>query len=83
MKKFFSNIFQVIGQFFSKVFRAINRFFVKLSETKAMRGVSHVLAIVPNYFARIIPYRQRKKIWGAVFVLPLLVGMIYFFFIYV
>lgn len=81
MKKFFSNIFQVIGQFFSKVFRAINRFFVKLSETKAMRGVSHVLAIVPNYFARIIPYRQRKKIWGAVFVLPLLVGMIYFFFI--
>ncbi len=81
MKKFFQNIASSTSHFFNKIMTILRQFFSKLGETKFFQAVSRVLGYVPNYLARVIPYRQRKKIWGVVFVLPLLVGLIYFFII--
>ncbi|MDD4211862.1 MAG: sugar ABC transporter permease [Bacilli bacterium] len=81
MKKFFQNIASSISHFFTKIMTILRQFFSKLGETKFVQAISRVLGYIPNYLARVIPYRQRKKIWGVVFVLPLLVGLIYFFII--
>ncbi|MFA6628031.1 MAG: sugar ABC transporter permease [Bacilli bacterium] len=81
MKKFFHNIVTSIVTFFTKVLSAIHRFFEKIATTKVFQAIARILHYIPNYLVKVIPYRQRKKIWGAIFVLPLLVGMIYFFLI--
>lgn len=70
-----------ISNVFHNVKNAIRRFFDKLNDTKAVRKINEILTFIPNKIAENVKYRQRKVIWGIVFVLPLVIGFIYFFLI--
>lgn len=74
-------IFQKIAKFFSKIATFFGNLFKKFRQTKFYLTVSKGLSFIPNYLTRVIPHRQRKKIWGFIFVVPLIIGLIYFFII--
>jgi len=74
-------IFKQIKSFFVNIFKFLRNIQLKLVESKPFRAFNKVISFIPNYLARIIPHRQRKKIWGVVFVIPLIIGLIYFFII--
>ncbi len=51
----------------------------KNKDSKFFNGVKKVFGFVPNYLANNISYRKKQALWGFVFVLPLMIGFIYFF----
>lgn len=59
----------------------IRRLFSKIGSTKAMRSVNKVVGYIPEKIADNVTYRKRQVIWGIVFILPLLIGFVYFFLI--
>lgn len=65
--------------FFSKILFAIGEFFNKLASTKFMLGVKKVFGYLPNLLSSKIVYNKRQALWGLVFVLPLMIGLVYFF----
>lgn len=79
MGKFFSALGNAIGSFFHKLRNGINAAWYRFLDTKVMRKVSHILTYVPNLLAEAIPHKTRKLMWGVVFVVPLMVGFVYFF----
>lgn len=81
MQQFFTKIKDAILTFFSKIRNAISNTWQNLKQTKAMRTVGSGLSYLPNKFSETIPHKTRKIIWGMVFLLPLVVGLIYFFII--
>jgi ABC-type sugar transport system permease subunit len=50
-------------------------------DSKVMRAIKDGLTFIPKFLADHIPYRKRKVIWGFVFLIPLLIGFVYFFLI--
>lgn len=70
-----------IGEAFYQVGRFIRKYWDKLWNLKFMRSVSKGLSYIPNWLADNIPYKKRKLIWGIVFILPLMIGFVYFFLI--
>ena len=81
MKNFFTNVKEAIIRFFTTIGNAISDGWNRLKETKGMKKVTEVLTYVPNKIAERISYRNRKIVWGIVFLLPLCIGLIYFFLI--
>lgn len=81
MKNFFSNVKNAIATFVSKVKNAIKNGWYKIKDTKAMKSIINVITFIPNKLAEVISYRTRKIVWGIVFILPLIIGLIYFFII--
>lgn len=85
-KSFFCKVNSKIKEFFVKIGTFIKlqwKKFVKLWDrflnTKPMKKVRYILGYIPNWLADHIPYRKRKIIWGVVFIVPLIIGFIYFF----
>jgi ABC-type sugar transport system permease subunit len=62
-----------------KLRKSISDFGQKIVNSRFMLSVKKVLAYIPNYLAEHIPFRRRKILWGAAFILPLLIGFVYFF----
>ena len=88
MKKFFGKIkhgFQVawaaICAFFGTVFRFIGKGLDKFFHTKPMMAIGHVLAYLPRKLDARLTNPQRKAIWGIIFIIPLMIGFVYFFII--
>src|SRR5690554_6519432 len=79
--KFFSKIKDGIVKFFSGISRAIGKGWRKITGTKAMRTVSAGLSYIPNQIAKTVSHKTRKIMWGIVFLVPLAIGLVYFFLI--
>lgn len=48
-------------------------------QTKSMLFLKKIFGFIPNLLANKISYRKRQALWGFAFVLPLIIGFIYFF----
>ena len=81
IKEFFNKIFSYIGNFFRLVGDKIKEGWQKLCETKAARKVFYVLGYIPNKISSKMKNSTRKAVWGFIFVIPLIIGFIYFFLI--
>lgn len=81
IKEFFSKIFSAIVLFFKTIGKYIGLGFSKLFKTKAMVTVGHGLAYFPNKISDRLNNDQRKSLWGFIFIIPLLIGFVYFFLI--
>ena len=79
IKQSINNFFSFIGTYLTKFFRMVDRFLYDVGQTKIMMAVKNVLGIIPNALAARISYRKRQALWGFIFVLPLIIGFIYFF----
>lgn len=51
----------------------------KIGNTRFMLAAKKVIFYIPNYLTERIPFRSRKVLWGVVFILPLMIGFVYFF----
>lgn len=81
IKAFFIKIGQSISKGLRFVLNKISQAWYRLWQTKPMSKVRKVLFYVPNKLTENISFRKRKAIWGIVFVVPLIIGFIYFFFL--
>ena len=81
MKQFFINIKDSIINVYNKVTTAISNGWTKLKSTKVMQQVIRIVTYIPRLLTETIPHRKRKVIWGVVFLIPLMIGLIYFFLI--
>ncbi len=79
IKEFFIKIFSCIGNFFRFLGKQIKYFLQELNETKFIRKVKYVLGYIPNLIASKMKNSTRKAVWGVVFVVPLIIGFVYFF----
>ena len=82
-----------IGRFIKKLFikcrngieKVIHNIRTKSDERRARRlesdkkGLSKVIDPVKRYFNTHFTYRRRQALWGIVFIIPLIIGFIYFF----
>jgi len=81
MKKIINNIKTALLNLLGFVYRQIGDLANKLGKTKLMIKIMPVFQYLPNKFSEKYSYRKRQAIWGFIFVLPLLIGFIYFFLI--
>lgn len=81
IKEFFKKIFRPVGNFFRFLKQTISKFLTKLGETKVVRKILYILGYVPNLISSRLQNKTRKAIWGFIFVIPLIIGFVYFFFI--
>ncbi|MCR5423020.1 MAG: sugar ABC transporter permease [Bacilli bacterium] len=81
IKQFFANIFTAIGHFFLKIWDFITYWLRKFFNTKPMRAIGNVIMFLPRKLDDRLNNQQRKSMWGIIFVIPLLVGFVYFFII--
>lgn len=81
IKQFFANILAVIGHFFAMIGGYILKGLKWLGNTKAMKTIGNALLYFPRKIDARLKNDQRKAVWGMIFVIPLLIGFIYFFFI--
>ena len=81
MKNFFKKIGNAIATFFKKIGYAISLGWSKFINTKVMKKVRWVLGAPGRWIEAHTTYRTRQKLWGIAFVLPLVIGLIYFFII--
>lgn len=81
IKEFFNKIFSCIGNFFRLVGDKIKEGWQKLCETKAAQKVFYVLGYIPNKISSKMKNSTRKAVWGFIFVIPLIIGFVYFFLI--
>ena len=79
IKQFFANIFTAIGHFFLKIWDFITYWLRKFFNTKPMRAIGNVIMFLPRKLDDRLNNQQRKSMWGIIFVIPLLVGFVYFF----
>ena len=81
IKQFFMNILAVIGRFFAMIGGYILKGLKWLFNTKVMKTIGNGLLYFPRKLDARLRNDQRKAVWGMIFVIPLLIGFIYFFFI--
>ena len=81
IKQFFMNILAVIGRFFAMIGGYILKGLKCLGNTKVMKKVGYGLAYLPRKLDSKLRNDQRKAVWGMIFVIPLVIGFVYFFFI--
>ncbi|MCI5938717.1 MAG: sugar ABC transporter permease [Bacilli bacterium] len=79
IKEFFNKIFSAIGNFFRFLGRKIVTFFRWLNDTTAVKKIKYGLGYVPNLIAGRLKNQTRKKIWGMIFLVPIVIGFVYFF----
>ena len=79
IKQFFVNIFTAIGHFFLKIWDFITYWLRKFFNTKPMRAIGNVIMFLPRKLDDRLNNQQRKSMWGIIFVIPLLIGFVYFF----
>ena len=81
IKQFFNNIISSIKNFFLLLGDKIKLGFQKLGETAFVTRVFDILGYIPNKISSRLRNSTRKAIWGLIFVIPLMIGFIYFFLI--
>ena len=81
IKEFFNKIFSCIGNFFRFLGDKIKLGMQKLGETPFVRKVLYILGYIPNKIASRMKNSTRKAVWGFIFVVPLMIGFVYFFLI--
>lgn len=79
IKEFFIKLFSPIANFFRFLAKKIREFFIMLGETKFVRKTKDILMYIPNQIASRLKNNTRKAIWGIIFVIPLVIGFVYFF----
>ncbi|MBQ6817798.1 MAG: sugar ABC transporter permease [Bacilli bacterium] len=79
IKNFFLKIKNAIGSFFKMISNAISKFFSMIAETKVMRKISYWLGWLPNKIGNKLSFNTKKAVWGVIFIIPLMIGFIYFF----
>lgn len=70
-------VLHAIGNFFASISKAIKRFFRWIGNTKPIRWIKSLA----DRISQRIPYQKKKSIWGIIFLIPLIIGFIYFFLI--
>lgn len=68
-------------KFFINIRNKLNRGYHKIRDSKIVLSIRKAFSFIPNFLADHIPNKHRKIIWGIIFILPLMVGFVYFFFI--
>ncbi len=81
IKAFFAKIFKPVGNFFLMIWDYIKRGLSAFFNTKPMRAIGNVLMFLPRKLDARLNNKQRKSMWGVIFVIPLLIGFVYFFLI--
>ena len=81
IKAFFVKIFTAIGNFLLMIWDFIKRVLGKFFNTKPMRAIGKVIMFLPRKLDERLNNNQRKSMWGIIFVIPLLIGFVYFFII--
>ena len=81
IKEFFVKIFSCIANFFRFLKKIVSQFFRMIADTKAYKKVAYVVGYIPNWISSRLKNKTRKVIWGIIFLVPLTIGFIYFFFI--
>ena len=81
IKEFLNKIFSCIGNFFRFLGDKIKLGMQKLGETPFVRKVLYILGYIPNKIASRMKNSTRKAVWGFIFVVPLMIGFVYFFLI--
>ncbi len=92
--KFIQICFYPIGRFFKKIFikcrNGIEKLIIKIRDKNEQRKIKYresnmhakldkTFGSVKKYFNTHLTYRRRQAIWGIVFIIPLVIGFIYFF----
>lgn len=81
IKEFFGKLFTSIKGGFTKAKYAVEDGLSALGKTKAMQTTGNVISYLPRKLTKNLRYKQRQAAWGIVFIIPLLIGFIYFFLI--
>jgi len=81
IKSIFAKMFAPIGRLISKFRSWLSEVWYKFRQTKFMVKLGAILSFIPKKIASKIQYNKRKAVWGIVFIIPLMIGFIYFFFI--
>lgn len=79
IKSFFGKILSPVANFFQFLIDKVKQFFTMLGETKVVRKIFYILGYIPNLIASRMKNNTRKAVWGIIFVVPLVIGFIYFF----
>lgn len=79
MKEKIKNFFKMIGAFFLRILEYIKKGIRFVLDTKPMRAVGNVLSYLPKKIGDRLTNKQRKSIWGIIFIIPLMIGFVYFF----
>lgn len=79
IKAFFKNVSDGIKGGFREMGRAVSGVWSRLWQKKPMMKVKAGLSYIPNLITERVSYRKRQALWGIVFVIPLLIGFVYFF----
>ena len=77
--RFFVFLFKKIKQFFAFLGRKIREGNAKFKETKFAKGIGGFFKRIQTKIGQNIRYHHRKAIWGIIFILPTLIGFVYFF----
>lgn len=59
----------------------LRKMFDRIGQTPFMKALGKALGYLPNKLASHISYRKRQSLWGLLFVLPSIIGLVYFFLI--
>lgn len=81
IKDFLKKIFSPLLIGIKKGGKILQRSWNKFINTKFMLKVKSILVYIPNLLSEKLSYRKRQALWGIVFIIPMMIGFIYFFFI--
>ncbi len=79
IKSFLNKITNAVSGFFHKIGEKIAGLLGKLFETEFMKKVVYGLTYYPKKWTKNMTYAQKKGIWGVAFIIPLMIGLVYFF----
>lgn len=85
----FIPLFKLIAKGYNKVLNKLSSFRAKLYDRSASKKVEKenkeetkfkkVVTFIPNLLTTRISFRHRQALWGIIFIIPLMIGFIYFF----
>lgn len=79
IKEFLNKIFNYIGNFFRFLKKKIKGFFSMLNQTRFVKKAKYIIMYIPRMISSRLKNKTRKAIWGVIFIIPLVIGFIYFF----
>ena len=77
--KFFKWLIEKIRQGWKWLKTSIANLWKKLKQTKFFRGIANFFKKISEKFNSKVRYHHRKAIWGVIFILPTMIGFVYFF----
>ena len=77
--KFFKWLWEKIKQGWKWLVGSIRKLWKKLCQTRFFRGIANFFKRISVWFNSKVRYHHRKAIWGIIFILPTMIGFVYFF----